>query len=336
MRHTTPGTSRLVAAGGRLLALALATSSALVAAQTSASSSSASVALHPLVLVDASPDASVQALFVSEAVRAGLDLAPSDAVVRFLQSSPDQSCRGDDHCLQQLANAVGARAAVYAAVVSLPSHLLLSWHLVGAKGEDLGNGSIKQARIKLGPQKGQELQLGLRQLFQQVVDALGKTPLELSPLVAVPDHVDAHPSNPRVSTVPPAATAPHPAPQLEPKKTADWRVPTSIATGAVGLAGLVTGLVFRGMENQAQAEFLGHYPEGGPIPPEQDKPQLLQLRQRISTDSTVSNVGLVAGTALMGAGAVLAASLLFVPPAANGHAQLLVGPSSVAVVGTFP
>ncbi len=242
------------------------------------------LALHPLVVVGGEKtNEELQAILAAEVARLDVELVDSEAVHRFLQGQPNQSCIGIDPCLGELARATNASRSLVLILSPYSPKLVLTGRVVSASGEVLRAITGREHPKTSGESSSEALRVVLRQFLKDLeIDAL-----ELTPLVAA-----APPA-----LAPPAAVAKEVAPARQPSLLR----PLSIGLLGVGAAlGASSGIIFLGA-NADRTRLEGLLVEGA-LPGDQ---AASDLHRSVNTRGNFSGGLAIASAASLALGAVL-------------------------------
>jgi hypothetical protein len=134
------------------------------------------------------------------------------------------------------------------------------------------------------------------------------------------------PPGPPVLSPAPASSPPEPGP-VEPTRPAQGRRTLAITVGSVGLAGIVTGAIFGGMTFSAVSSVNNDCPTHTHC-----SQQAFSARSTGTTYGTISDVGFIAGAALLATGITLWFTAPREPAAVTG---VQVVPGGLRMTGTF-
>jgi hypothetical protein len=311
-----------------------------------AGSARADTVEHLAVLLSEPLDADAQGNATMEADWAELVRHAKAGGVAVARSA--SSCDSDsdlDVCLGQAAKAAKAPAALWVRLITYPGAVdgktvVVRWQLADDAGQRVRTGLVRVA--KQGKAREVWVRVAFARLFESA-DLRLDGPREAGNRseVTTPSSTNAA-TEVAVQTPAPkleAPLTPPASPVVSPAVASSgvpgWHRPTELALGVVGAAGLITALIFRSKaSSDADA-----YRAGLPLPASASDAQVQQLADLYDSsrrNATVANVGLIAGGALVAAGAALFGGDVL--GARSGRPSVSVAPSlgGVAVAGTFP
>jgi hypothetical protein len=192
-------------------------------ALAAAPSAEPTVAIHPLVVLEADPAeaAKLTHLFEAELDEHNVPAAPPACVANFLRDVPTHSCAADDGCLAKLAQACKVPRAVFVTAVPSRSKVVLSGKVVRANGSVERTASSIEVHRKPGAAGDAQVRKGIGALL---TDDLKVDSLDLRELVAPPAPAVVAPAltaAPQLVTVTPT---PAPRSSVNGLRIAGWTV----------------------------------------------------------------------------------------------------------------
>lgn len=282
------------------------------------------IAAHPLAVVGVAPAESEEfsAVYATELARLNVDLADSVLVRSFLEGQGG-SCQGKEACLAQLAKAAKANSALWVTLAPFTPKIVMSAKLVRADGSVARSVAGLEFEKSARSPSSDDIRKACRKLF----DTLRLTELELPSLVEE-DHGNGN-SNPNANGNNPNPNVTNPPAAVTTTTERTFKSKLGLGFAAAGLVGLGVGTVFA-LQNQSTGDEFERLYQSGHFSPDQSA-ELLRLKNQADSQRTISAIGFIGGAVLLGAGAYL-----YVSDTPSGPtASLVVGPSSIGVVGAF-